>query len=852
MTLRVLVCRAALLTAAVISTAQAPRCAAAGAAGDIHLPPGFRAELVYSVPMDTQGSWVSLAVDDRGRLIASDQNGGLYRLTPAPGADPSKTKVESIPLTFGMAHGLLCHDGKLYVVMNGQLGSFTSGLYRLSDTNKDDQYDRLEHLRMFNGGGEHGPHAVLLGPDGKSLYFVCGNFTALPRFDRSLVPQVWQEDQLLPRLFDPMGHANEIKAPGGWIARSDLDGNNMELFSVGYRNCYDIAFNADGELFTFDSDMEWDIGAPWYRPTRICHAVSGSDFGWRSGNGAFPSYYPDTLPPVVEVGQGSPTGMAFGTGAKFPPRYQQALFCGDWSCGNIYAIHLAPAGATYRAEVERFASAMPLAVTDIVVRPQDGALYFAVGGRQSESAVYRIVWNGDESQQANAPASAAPSADELAAAKKARELRRALENRHRPANAADVEKIWPYLGSADRFVRYAARVALEQQPPKTWHSRALAEPNPDLRLRALVALTRTATPDEQAARLDALKTVSFAEAPHGRRLTMLRAAALGVMRFPPLSAEARQQLVDAFDKHFPTGDRDVDRELATLLVRLEAPGMVERLLTQLQQAATQEEAIDVAITLSAIRDGWTTAQRSQLLDWFDASAKLGGGRSTFGYIVAARERFIAGFPVADRDALSKRILQPLVAASAPLELTSRPFVREWKLDELVELVEKNAAPRNFDAGRRMFSAASCYNCHRLAGEGSSVGPDLTTVGRRFGVRDLMRAIVEPSHEISDQFQQMVFVAGGKTYVGRITNVAQQSVSISTDMLDPKKSVEIPRIEIEEQRPSDVSVMPAGLLNTLSADEVLDLTAFLRAGGDPQSNIFSTAPPAGSQGPAAQP
>jgi putative heme-binding domain-containing protein len=851
MTLRDLACRAAVLIAAVAFVAHAPRCAAVGAAGDVHLPPGFRAELVYTVPLDTQGSWVSLAVDERGRLIASDQNGALYRLTPAPGDDPSKTKVEPIPLTFGMAHGLLCHDGKLYVVMNGQIGSFTSGLYRLSDSDKDDKYDRLEHLRMFNGAGEHGPHAVLLGPDSKSLYFVCGNFTALPRFDRSLVPPVWQEDQLLPRLYDPMGHANEIKAPGGWIARSDLDGNNMELVSVGYRNCYDMAFNADGELFTFDSDMEWDIGAPWYRPTRICHVVSGSDFGWRSGNGAFPSYYPDTLPPVVEVGQGSPTGMTFGGGAKFPSRYQQALFCGDWSCGNIYAIHLAPAGATYRAEVERFASAMPLAVTDIVVRPQDGALYFAVGGRQSESAVYRIVWSGDESQQAEAPTLAAPTPEQLAAAKKARELRLALEARHRPANAADVERIWPYLGSADRVVRYAARVALEQQPTKTWHSKALAEPDADIRLRALVALARTATPDEQAAWLDALKTVSFAEAPHGRRLTILRAIALGFMRFPSLSSDDRKQLVDAFDKHFPTGDHEVDRELAALLVRLEAPAMVERLLAQLQQAATQEEAIDVAITLSAIRNGWTTAQRGQLLDWFDASAKLGGGRSTFGYIVAARERFIASFPIADRDALAKRILQPLVAASAPLELTSRPFVREWKLDELVQLVEQSAAPRKFHAGRRMFSAASCYNCHRIAGEGSSVGPDLTTVGRRFGVRDLMRAIVEPSHEISDQYQQMVFVAGGKTYVGRITNVAQQSVSISTDMLDPKKSVEIPRIEIEEQRPSDISVMPAGLLNTLSAEEVLDLTAFLRAGGDAQSTFFSNSSPSPLHGPAAQ-
>ena len=53
----------------------------------------------------------------------------------------------------------------------------------------------------------------------------------------------------------------------------------------GFRNAYDIAFNPDGELFTFDSDMEWDWGMPWYRPIRINHCTSAAEFGWRSGTG---------------------------------------------------------------------------------------------------------------------------------------------------------------------------------------------------------------------------------------------------------------------------------------------------------------------------------------------------------------------------------------------------------------------------------------------------------------------------------------------------------------------------------------------------------------------------------------
>jgi hypothetical protein len=106
------------------------------------------------------------------------------------------------------------------------------------------------------------------------------------------------------------------------------------LFSAGQRNAYGIAFNADGELFSFDSDMERDWGTPWYRPSRIQHLVSGSDHGYREGSGKWPDYYADSLPPVVDVGIGSPTSIRFGTGTAFPARYQKALFGLDWVLGD--------------------------------------------------------------------------------------------------------------------------------------------------------------------------------------------------------------------------------------------------------------------------------------------------------------------------------------------------------------------------------------------------------------------------------------------------------------------------------------------------------------------------------------
>ncbi len=200
----------------------------------------------------------------------------------------------------------------------------------------------------------------MLAPDGKSLYVVAGNATKVPELGGSLVPRVWGEDNLLPRLPDGNGFMRDEKAPGGYICRVDRDGKDWVLESMGYRNAFDIAFNRDGDLFTFDSDMEWDMNTPWYRPTRVCQAASGADFGYRNGAGKWPTYYFDSLPPVVNIGPGSPTGVTFGYGAKFPAKYQDAFYICDWSYGKLYAAHLKPAGSTYGAEVEEFITGAPL------------------------------------------------------------------------------------------------------------------------------------------------------------------------------------------------------------------------------------------------------------------------------------------------------------------------------------------------------------------------------------------------------------------------------------------------------------------------------------------------------------
>ena len=229
-------------------------------------------------------------------------------------------------------------------------------------------------------------HSVILSPDGEGLYIIAGNHTEIPQPEQSRGPRNWADDGLLARGRRDANSISEDRA-GGWICRTDPDGETFELIASGFRNPFDIAFNADGELFTFDADAEGDMGLPWYRPTRVNHVTSGAEFGWRGRDRKWPEYYLDSLGAVIDIGAGSPTGLVFGYGAKLPAKYQRALFMCDWSYGKIYAVHLEPQGASYIAEAESFLSGAPLPVTDIVVHPDDGALYFVTGGRGTSSAL---------------------------------------------------------------------------------------------------------------------------------------------------------------------------------------------------------------------------------------------------------------------------------------------------------------------------------------------------------------------------------------------------------------------------------------------------------------------------------
>ena len=122
-----------------------------------------------------------------------------------------------------------------------------SGLYRYRD-------GVAERIAEYRGVGEHGPHGLALGPDGK-LYLVHGNMTRPPVGTSPTSPYRNYQEDILLRQEDPRGHAHGVRVPAGTVLRCDLDGQGFEIVAGGMRNSYDIAFAPNGELFAFDSDM---------------------------------------------------------------------------------------------------------------------------------------------------------------------------------------------------------------------------------------------------------------------------------------------------------------------------------------------------------------------------------------------------------------------------------------------------------------------------------------------------------------------------------------------------------------------------------------------------------------------
>lgn len=818
--------------------------------------PGFKIEQVLRADSKINGSWICLAKDPQGRLLLGGQRGQPITRVTLKDGKVDQQEVLTIPVTEAM--GMLFVDNVLYISGAGASGKF--GLYRCKDTKGNQSYDDVELLREWRGGGgEHGAHGIVLGPD-KKLYIVCGNFVDVPTDLAGSSPhRIYGDDLALKRAEDGNGFGAGRLPPGGYIARMDLDGKNAELFSSGQRNTYDIGFNAEGELFGFDSDMEWDWGTPWYRPIHVFHSVRGGDQGFREGTAKWPEFYPDSLPQSTTIGIGCPTGVVFGTGAKFPAKYQKAFFICDWTYGRLIAVHLTPKGAGYTGSWENFVAPAslrtgkgktPLNLTDVVIG-DDGALYFTIGGRGTAASLFRVTYTGSE------PAKTL-TAQELQnkEGSEARELRHQLEAFNVKPDPAAVEFAWPHLNSDDRYIRYAARLAIERNPVAEWQAKALAEKKPNAAITALLALARVGAAETQPALLKALSALGSSTLTPEQQLEKLRVIEVSIARQGVPTGEVAQQLIADVDPLFPAKTEAANRELCQILLALNAPGTVAKTVALLKAARTQEEQLAYVMALRNVKTGWTNDLRrpyllwwngsrssehpSQVVQWFkDAGIPFNNGASFNNFLSQSHEAAKFTMTPDEITALSD-VLAAYNAAQTPKPappLSTRKVVQAWTTADLQPLLDQVSKGRDFNRGKKVFYEAQCSACHRYGDQGGAIGPDLTAVATRFKRQDLLESSTEPSKVLSEQYMNTAIATNdGRVLLGRIVEETPTKVVLRPNPLEPA-TVTVEKSNIEERKLSKVSPMPEGLLNTFTKEEILDLIAYLESLGDAKHSNF---------------
>ncbi len=351
------------------------------------LPPGFH---VYRAaePELTGGSY-DIAFDGEGRVLVGDGN-AIRRLNDDNG-DGVFDRFEILATGLGWRgpQGLLVWGDRLYAVGGDGLQWY-----------KGYQSGTLVHQgrlgQKFLTGGDHDLHTVLRGYDGH-LYLMAGNGAGIE--GRKHIT-----DETSPVRFEREAS----------VFRLDPDGRRWECIAAGGRNPPGLGLNHLGELFSFDSDMEWHVGLPFYRPIQLNHWAMGTDQGWQEV-GANRRHFIDSVEPVMTAGRGSPNWGVFYEHDQLPARYRHAFLNCDYrwkresddqyaSSGRLVAFFLKRAGAGWSATVETLARPKPgardarerpinFALVDVDVAP-DGSLLVS-DHNQGLWRIYHDVRSGE-------------------------------------------------------------------------------------------------------------------------------------------------------------------------------------------------------------------------------------------------------------------------------------------------------------------------------------------------------------------------------------------------------------------------------------------------------------------------
>ena len=167
-------------------------------------------------------------------------------------------------------------------------------------------------------------------------------------------------------------------------------------------------------------------------------------------------------------------------------------------------------------------------------------------------------------------------------------------------------------------------------------------------------------------------------------------------------------------------------------------------------------------------------------------------------------------------------------------LSSKPqraFIKNWTLADIesdLAKLDQHSAMK----GMKAFAEARCDQCHKMAGHGVNLGPDLSEIGKKYPPKEILKHILDPSRQIDDTYRLWQFeLKDGSTAFGSIVEESRSKITIRPNLLAPEETTVLPKNRLSKRTPQTQSAMPEGMLSLLEKDEILDLLRFLQVGHD---------------------
>ncbi|PQO44194.1 PVC-type heme-binding CxxCH protein [Blastopirellula marina] len=246
-------------------------------------------------------------------------------------------------------------------------------------------------------------------------------------------------------------------------------------------------------------------------------------------------------------------------------------------------------------------------------------------------------------------------------------------------------------------------------------------------------------------------------------------------------------------------------------------------MTGFRQLLNDEE---MAAVLTFVRNNWSNRAKPITPQQVAKIRAVDRGDATFWFA----NDLLAKYPLEDGT--------KAIASESTGDGWTPKFIKEWKLADLTP--EKvTSEKRSFATGQVFFNRLGCAQCHQLNGKGGNFGPDLSKLDpRRQTTAHILESILDPARQIDQQYRmQSVLTVDGKAISGMVIKETDDELHLLTDPLSPNKPTIIPQDDIDDVAKTNTTIMPNGLTNWLTEEEIYDLAAFVLSGGDEKNKIY---------------